>query len=1001
MPGEKYVKEDKNKLKMSEKIKYYREQRKQNKVRFKNLITVKRPKRICEALCLPKVLNLNPRSLYNKIEQFVTFVKEEEVTLTCISESWEQIGKPLKEIINLENHEIISNVHQRNGVGGRPAIIVDTKHYNVENLTQSAVSIPWGVEAVWALLTPKNTSNKSMIQKIVVGALYSKPDSRKKSLLHDHISQVYNQLCSKYAKGLHWIICGDTNDLKLDPILHLNKNLKQVVQDPTRLNPPRILDPIITTLSRYYQKPKCLPPLDPDTADGKPSDHMMVLMEPISILNNQPARMKREIIYRPYKKENLQKMWDWMKTENWDTITHEETAHKKAVVLQQLLLSKYHQFFPEKKRVISSDDQPYFSEKLATLKRKKCREYSRNRKSKKWETLNAIYVEELSKAKRNFYQQKIKKLRTSKPKQWHRELKKLTSFDQHKSANIIVESIKDLTSKEQAEKIADKFAEVSQQYEEIKPEEIDIPFFSDDDIPEISEAEVTATLMELDVNKSDVKDDIPAKILKEFAPLLGRPVADLINTCIKQGAWPDIFKLEMVTPVPKVQGVPKNVDELRNISGLMNLDKIAEKLIAKKMISDMKDKIEPSQYANQKGLSIQHYLVKFIDRILEGVEKSEACAVLATLVDWKQAFPHQCPTLGVKSFVQNGVRPALIPLLINYFQGRRMKVKWQGEISNERKLKGGGPQGSTFGLWEYLSQSNSNADCISESDRFKFVDDLSFLELIHLLTVGLASFNIKQQIPSNIPEHNQIIPAKNLKSQKYLDYIDNWTDNQKMKLNIKKTKNMIFNFSKKFKFSTQLSVKNENIELIKEAKLLGTFITDDLRWNKNTAEIVKKAYMRMQLLNRAASFTKNTRDLKSIYLTYIRSILEQSAVVWHSSLSSKNRKDLERVQKTATKIILGKKYLNYQNALKTLNIDNLDKRRGKICLKFANNCLKNEKVKNLFPKSEQKHGMKLRKERKFKTNKNRTERYRKSAIPYMQELLNIEYMKKRLEMKEI
>ena len=78
---------------------------------------MKRPKRICEALCLPKVLNLNPRSLYNKIEQFVTFVKEEEVTLTCISESWERIGKPLKEIINLENHEIISNVYQRNGVG--------------------------------------------------------------------------------------------------------------------------------------------------------------------------------------------------------------------------------------------------------------------------------------------------------------------------------------------------------------------------------------------------------------------------------------------------------------------------------------------------------------------------------------------------------------------------------------------------------------------------------------------------------------------------------------------------------------------------------------------------------------------------------------------------------------------------------------------------------------------------------------------------------------------
>ena len=95
---------------------------------------------------------------------------------------------------------------------------------------------------------------------------------------------------------------------------------------------------------------------------------------------------------------------------------------------------------------------------------------------------------------------------------------------------------------------------------------------------------------------------------------------------------------------------------------------------------------------------------------------------------------------------------------------------------------------------------------------------------------------------------------------------------------------MIFNFSKKFKFSTKLSVKGETIELIKEAKLLGTHITDDLKWNKNTAELVKKAYIRMQLLNRAAGFTTNISDLKSIYLTFVRSILEQSAVVWHTTI---------------------------------------------------------------------------------------------------------------------
>lgn len=61
--------------------------------------------------------------------------------------------------------------------------------------------------------------NDSKIQKIVVGSVYSKPNSRKITILFDHITQVYQQMNTKYKKGLHWIICGDTNDLKLDSSL--------------------------------------------------------------------------------------------------------------------------------------------------------------------------------------------------------------------------------------------------------------------------------------------------------------------------------------------------------------------------------------------------------------------------------------------------------------------------------------------------------------------------------------------------------------------------------------------------------------------------------------------------------------------------------------------------------------------------------------------------------------------------------------------------------------
>ena len=102
-------------------------------------------------------------------------------------------------------------------------------------------------------------------------------------------------------------------------------------------------------------------------------------------------------------------------------------------------------------------------------------------------------------------------------------------------------------------------------------------------------------------------------------------------------------------------------------------------------------------------------------------------------------------------------------------------------------------------------------------------------------------------------------------------------------------------------------------------------------------------------------------DLRTIYLTFIRSILEQSAVVWHSSLTKKNRRDLERVQKSAVRVIMSDKYQNYMHGLKTLKLETLDKRRERLCLSFAKKCLNNEKVRNFFPKNVSKQKMKRKK----------------------------------------
>ena len=75
----------------------------------------------------------------------------------------------------------------------------------------------------------------------------------------------------------------------------------------------------------------------------------------------------------------------------------------------------------------------------------------------------------------------------------------------------------------------------------------------------------------------------------------------------------------------------------------------------------------------------------------------------------------------------------------------------------------------------------------------------------------------------------------------------------------------------------------------------------------------------------------------AIYVSFIRSLLEQSCTIWHSGLTDDNRNDLERVQKSALKIILKNKYKSYQNALNFLELENLENRREFLCLKFAKN----------------------------------------------------------------
>ena len=112
----------------------------------------------------------------------------------------------------------------------------------------------------------------------------------------------------------------------------------------------------------------------------------------------------------------------------------------------------------------------------------------------------------------------------------------------------------------------------------------------------------------------------------------------------------------------------------------------------------------------------------------------------------------------------------------------------------------------------------------------------------------------------------------------------------------------------------------------------------------------------MQLLRKVAEFASSIEDKKNIYVLYVRSIMEQSSVVWQE-----NAEDLERVQKAALRIIIGKECMNYDDALLKADMESLEDRREKLCKNFAEKSIKsgNIRANNMFKEKEKLHTMNL------------------------------------------
>ena len=358
--------------------------------------------------------------------------------------------------------------------------------------------------------------------------------------------------------------------------------------------------------------------------------------------------------------------------------------------------------------------------------------------------------------------------------------------------------------------------------------------------------------------KNKATSDLGIRPLKCISVEISPVLNNLISCSLQQGIFPTKLKCAKVIPLHK-GGSSTNISNYRPISLLSCFSKIYEKVMHARLTKFLNenDIIFKSQYGFRSGHCCEHALLEVQNRISHALEKKQIAVLL--FLDFSKAFDMVDHEILLSKLEHYGIRGVSLSWFRSYLTNREQYVSVGNCKSDNLKLKYSVPQGSILGPTLFILYINDLPNIDKLTQYIFFADD------------------------ANIIVTGYTFEEVNYKVNTLLQKIQCWVLGNGLKLNLSKTKYMIF--TNKAKQNIDVNIGGFQIEESECERFLGVLINSNLNWTNHINLLASKISRNAGILYKLKDFLPESA-LKTLFHSFIQSHLNYCSTVW--GLGSKN-----------------------------------------------------------------------------------------------------------------